>query len=368
MKKVTSVILAILMVITVIPFAGVTAFAEDNAKCGENLAWEFDDVTGTLTISGTGEMYNFEMVTCPWAGYVNQIQTVVIEDGVTTIGNLAFALCPSLTSVTIPQSVQSIGQLSFAQCKSLETVEFAGNVDSMAFYECTALKSVTIGDGATVIGHSAFILCSGLESIVIPETVTKIDQAAFNQCGSLENVYYTANSEKWLEIAIDKYNEDLLGAERTYWYGHSHTYTSTETTAPTLTTTGVMTYTCICGDSYTEDIPMLYEIEIQKPSKTEIRFKDGIILHAVVTGGAPEGATIKWKADNDNFKLTESDDGSLTIISRRKGYTTFTATLYDADGNILLTDTVEMYSKAGIVQRVCGFVRGLLHCTEIYDN
>lgn len=108
-------------------------------------------------------------------------------------------------------------------------------------------------------------------------------------------------------------------------------------------------------------------ISIQSPSRTEIRNKDGIILHTNVEGAAPNGSYVKWESSNGNFD--KSVDGSkLEIIAKNKGWTTFTAILCDADGNELARDTVEMYSKSGFFDKIGGFFRGLFGLTKIYEN
>ena len=110
-----------------------------------------------------------------------------------------------------------------------------------------------------------------------------------------------------------------------------------------------------------------YTFSIQSPSRTEIRNKDGIILHANVEGTAPNGSYVRWESSNGNFD--KSDDGSnLKIVAKNKGWTTFTAILCDADGNELARDSVEMYSKSGFFDKIGGFFRSLFGNTKIYDN
>ena len=92
--------------------------------CGENLTWKLDD-EGTLTISGTGAMTNFAFCESPWYGNT-AIKNVVIEDGVTSIGDDAFNGCTELTSVAIPASVTAIGDLAFIDCNNLEDVTYCG--------------------------------------------------------------------------------------------------------------------------------------------------------------------------------------------------------------------------------------------------
>ena len=160
-------------------------------------------------------------------------------------------------------------------------------------------------------------------------------------------------------------------------------------TAPTCTTQGYTTYTCHCGDTYTGDYvdalshnykdgictdgeapdPLYFTFEIQQPSRTTIRCNDGIKLHTKITGNLPDGTRIEWSKNNNNFNMTTSAGGNeITIISKNNGYTTFTATVYDADNNVIAQDTIEMYSKAGLFDKIGGFFRSLFGSTKIHEN
>ena len=108
---------------------------------------------------------------------------------------------------------------------------------------------------------------------------------------------------------------------------------------------------------------------IQTPSTTTIRHKDGIKLHATVEGTAPKGSYIEWTASNSNFKTEEINDGnSLQIVSDKNGNTTFTATLYSEDGEVLATDTIEMKSKAGFFDKISSFFRLLFGKPTIHEQ
>ncbi len=110
------------------------------------------------------------------------------------------------------------------------------------------------------------------------------------------------------------------------------------------------------------------DISIQTPSLTTIRCKDGIILHANVNGTLPEGAKIVWSTNNSYFKTKQIDADSFQIISNNDGYTTITASIVDADGNVLASDSIEMRSKAGFGDKIGGFFRSLFGATKIYDK
>ena len=128
--------------------------APTSGTCGENLKWELDN--GTLTIDGTGRMYDFFFENyAPWYSDTYSIKKVVIKQGVTSIGDWAFYLCDNLTSITIPSSVTSIGNYAFKECSSLTSITIPSGVTSIedgVFCECSSLTSITIPSGVTSIG------------------------------------------------------------------------------------------------------------------------------------------------------------------------------------------------------------------------
>ena len=127
----------------------------------------------------------------PWFSNLGKINSIVIEDGVTSIGKNAFYYCSSLTSVTIGNSVTRIGDYAFKECSSLTSITIPNSVKSIgvnAFYACYSLTSVTIGNSVTSIGYSAFYGCSRLTSIEIPNSVTSIGTYAFSGCKRLTSV------------------------------------------------------------------------------------------------------------------------------------------------------------------------------------
>ena len=168
----------------------------ENENCGDNVYWSFSG--GTLIISGEGAMYDYEYgydprdgnySTAPWGEL--DITEIVVEDGVTSIGEFAFGSCSSLTSVAIPDSVTSIGSYAFDNCTSLTSVAIPDSVTSIgewAFSDCTSLTSVAIPDSVTSIGEWAFSDCTSLTSVAIPDSVTSIGEWAFSDCTSLTSV------------------------------------------------------------------------------------------------------------------------------------------------------------------------------------
>ena len=149
------------------------------------------DSAGTLTVSGTGAMAAYEhSYSRPWYDNCNQIKSVVIEHGVTNIGDYAFYDCGNLTSVTIGDSVTSIGYRAFDQ-SGLSSVTIPSSVKSIggwAFSFCQSLTSVVIPEGVESIGGWAFAHSDYLESVSIPSSVTRFEPAVFYDCDRLANV------------------------------------------------------------------------------------------------------------------------------------------------------------------------------------
>lgn len=187
-------------------------FAE-SGTCGENLTWDLTD--GVLTIAGSGAMTDFENNTyAPWNGYSSLIQSVVIRDSVTTVGNYAFAFCSNLSTIslgdslisigeyaffsctllggaTIPDKVITIGDYAFANCDRLSSVELGESVESIGDYvfnRCVNLSIVTLSERVKSIGEYAFVDCVSLTSVTIPNSITSIGDYAFALCTGLTSV------------------------------------------------------------------------------------------------------------------------------------------------------------------------------------
>ena len=161
------------------------AFAAATGRCGDSITWTLDD-SGNLTLSGSGEMWNYGYVTSPFKDY--GIKTVTIEYGITSIGESAFLGCRGMTKLTLPNSVTSIGGNAFEGCSGLTELTLPNSVTSIgdyAFFGCSGLTELTLPNGVMSIGGNAFEGCSGLTELTLPNSVTSIADDAFHGCRGL---------------------------------------------------------------------------------------------------------------------------------------------------------------------------------------
>lgn len=189
-KKILSIMLSFVMVTGVIPVMDARAEVTASGTCGDNLTWTLD-TEGTLTISGEGEMDNYESWGSPWYDIGRSIVNVIIGSGVTSIGEYAFVNCDNLTSVQVVGSLEIIGKSAFENCSDLTSVQIPDSLKSIgdrAFYDCWSLTDLTIPDGVFNIGRYAFFECDSLVDVVIPGSVKSIKDSLFYGCDGLLRV------------------------------------------------------------------------------------------------------------------------------------------------------------------------------------
>ena len=167
--------------------------------CGDSVSWGLWALEATdpdtdpdliLTISGTG-VIEPDSVDTNWTSYNSVIKKVVIEEGVTGIGEKAFSGFKNLETITIPNTVTNIGANAFQNCVHLKDLTLPTGVkkiENNAFVSCSDLTSMIIPEGVVSIGEWAFSHCTNLESIVLPESLLSIEQWAFQNCISLSGV------------------------------------------------------------------------------------------------------------------------------------------------------------------------------------
>lgn len=138
------------------------------------ISWTLDEA-GTLTISGNGDMPDYDYNhSSPFAPYFGYIKEVIIMEGIKSIGNYSFYGCSNIASISVPNSVTKIGYDAFNGCSSLASISIPDSVTSIgsfAFRGCSSLASISIPDGIASIDHGVFYGCSSLTSISIPNSV-----------------------------------------------------------------------------------------------------------------------------------------------------------------------------------------------------
>lgn len=214
MKKLLSVFLALVMLLSL----GTVAFAASpvaSGSCGENLTWTLDS-DGVLKISGTGKMTDYTTsAATPWKDQIMDIKTVIIEPGVTSVGDYAFYppsysshdISSNIESVTLPDTVETIGRYAFAGSQ---------------------IKSVELPAGVKTVKKCAFAACSKLSTVKLSSNIELIEYTAFD--GRPFNVVYDGTMEQWESFSKNtefKFSESTIhtktgSATICHWCGKYH--------------------------------------------------------------------------------------------------------------------------------------------------
>ena len=226
------------MLLSALPLGMVdTAYAAAalaSGKCGDSATWTLDS-TGTLTISGTGATYNYDMdddgnSAAPWCtkARIQRVNKVVVNSGITELGYSMFSNCTQLTSVSLPSGLKRIGSCLFLGCTRLSAITIPSSVttiESNAFTHCDSITAITLpsglrtmGDavcsqmaklttatvsgGVTYLSNYAFNDCPSLKTITLPNTVKSIGICAFRYDTALNDVYFNGSVTQWTSIQI----------------------------------------------------------------------------------------------------------------------------------------------------------------------
>jgi len=255
--------------------------------CQHDNRWSFNAATGELTVRSQAAMDACGNELQPWKAHMQQIISVTIEQGVTSIGNYAFYSCRNLTSVTLGDSVTSIGNRAFVDCANLTSLTLGGSVTSIgnrAFYSCDRLTGIwvdeanqyyssdasgvlfdkekttliqcpcgysgayTIPDSVKIIGNDAFVYCNSLTNITIPNSVTGIGYCAFRYCDSLTNVTIPSSV-----IYIGNYAFEFCSNLTGIWVDGANQYYSSDANGVLFDKekTTLIQYPCAYSGAYT---------------------------------------------------------------------------------------------------------------------
>lgn len=207
-----------------------------SGTCGDNLTFELAE-DGTLTISGTGEMYEYydtyfnkQREDFPWEERCEDIHKLVIKQGVETINARAFMGCQNLEEITFPASIREIQDWTFAACRSLKTVNMPDKVDESlyigadAFNQC-AVTEIELPIGTKSIHLRAFSYCA-LKTFVIPDTVTSFDLSIVGHCRGLERMHIPTSVTE-ITDTFGQLDAGVFGGDNTKIYGEEGSYAQT---------------------------------------------------------------------------------------------------------------------------------------------
>lgn len=209
MKKILSVLMLVCLLAVCLPLC---ASAQTyTGLCGDDLRYTLDADTGELRISGTGAMADSQSNRSTWYDHRDDIKSIVVEPGVTSIGVYSFAYLSSLESVTLPDTVTVIKESCFEGCEKLKECSLPGNLTHIgeeAFEKCFALTSVNFPDTLVHIGDYAFRECASLTSVHIPGSLKEIPYQAFYFCSSIKNLVIeegveTIGADAFVRAAIE---------------------------------------------------------------------------------------------------------------------------------------------------------------------
>ena len=325
-----------------------------SGQCGENLNWNFEN--DTLTITGTGDM-EFSEELAPWEEL--DYQNVVIEDGVTSIADGAFCYAYLLKRVTIPASVAKIGEDALAECSNLVDISVdAGNkvycsedgvllnkektellvypqskatetytvpngvksIGESLFHRCYNLVHVFLPGSVTSIGDWAFDGCESLKTITIPTSVTYIGEGAFAFCDSMTDIYYAGSESKWRKIDFSGADSDEIFTSVAIHYNGSRKALNKITASNKTKVTSTKAQTFTLGAKALDGAKLTYKTNnksVKVDAKGKVTIAKKFVGQATITITAAE--TKKYDPASKKVTVTVIPTGTkLTSVKSAK--------------------------------------------------
>ena len=197
-----------------------TIYGNRGKLAGENITYDYNNATQTLTFSGTGAMWEFKYNNdAPWMSFKTLCTTLVFSEGITTIGRNAFCEFTAISNVELPESVTAIGDSAFAR-STVTDINFPAGLKSIgnaAFTECKGLEFLVFNKGLENISNGAFRNCTNVVSIVMNDMIADLGAGAFEQCVNIESAYYIGTEEQYNQIKIHLDNFWMNQLANTYY-------------------------------------------------------------------------------------------------------------------------------------------------------
>ncbi len=279
--------------------------------------FQFDATTGTITkYTGTEEVVVIpstiggtavKIIGADCFASNENIISVEIPEGVSTIEEEAFLNCPNLQTVVIPKGVESLGQLAFFMCEKLENVIMGSGITAIetnTFYGCASLKAIQLPDTVTKIGNYAFMGCSALETMTIPESTTTIGTGAFQNCMGLKEITIPSSVTTMEEEVFDRETNTKINCEagsKAYEYAHAYGIANSVDEADVPTATAAPTKAVTTAPT-----------KAATATPTASAQKQTYSIKYVLKGGKISGTSVKSYDGTANITLPKAT---------RKGYT-----------------------------------------------
>ena len=189
--------------------------SEDAIQMGDDVWFRFDDLTGTVTISGKGDMWDYyengydysNIHQNPFAGR-NGIKKIVVENDITNIGNFFLSNCDrtEIEEILLGKGIKKIGKAAFTYCKKVNSINLPAELEKIcdkAFYNCSNIENIELPNSVKILGSGCFSDCNKLKSIKMPDTLKFIGNSAFSNCENLTAIILPKKLEEIGDSAFD---------------------------------------------------------------------------------------------------------------------------------------------------------------------
>lgn len=201
-------------------FEDTTIYGDRGNLAGDNLIWSYDINKGILTISGSGDMYDFKYnEDAPWIKYASLVSTIVFDGEITSIGDHAFYKFSAISNVEIPDTIVKIGNNAFYD-SSIRHINFPPallSIGIQAFKFCEGLRELEFNQGLQEVGDGAFNSCYNIKNVILTDKIAELGTSAFQDCTNLQTAYYMGTVEQYNNMVVRLDNFWVQQLANTYY-------------------------------------------------------------------------------------------------------------------------------------------------------